>query len=138
MKRDALDAVFSDCVREAADWTCARCSRVFPDRKGKDIHASHFYSRSYNATRWFPDNVSCLCAACHDHLGKHPDDHSDFIRGLLGPVRYGWLRERKARIYRYRDSDKRDMRKHYRDELERMTELRANGCIGPLQLVAYD
>lgn len=138
IKRTSLDAVVSDLIREAFDWTCAHCSRAFPDRKGRDIHASHFYSRQFNSTRFYPDNLTALCATCHDYLGKHPDDHADFIRRLLGPVRYEWLRERKNKIFRYRAEDKKAMRKHYAEELERLRELRADGATGPLGVYSYD
>ena len=39
LKRDPLDAVFSDLVRERADWTCECCGKYFPERKGSGIHA---------------------------------------------------------------------------------------------------
>ena len=65
MKRDATDAAFSDAVREAADWTCQRCGREFPDRKGREAQCSHFYSRKYSSTRWYPDNALLACASCH-------------------------------------------------------------------------
>lgn len=138
MKRDATDAAFSDLIREAYDWTCARCSRHFPDRKGRDIHASHFYSRQFNSTRWFVDNAACLCATCHDFVGKHPDEHTDFFRKLLGPVRYEALKTRQRGIFRYRAADKKAMRKHYAAELERIKALRAEGVTGPVEIVSYD
>lgn len=138
MKRDATDAVFSDLIREAYDWACAHCSREFPDRKGRDIHCSHFYSRVYHSTRWFPDNAVALCATCHDHMGKHPDDHTDFFRRVLGEVRYDWLKRRKGGIYRYRASDKKAMRKLYSEELERVRALRAQGVTGYVEVAAYD
>lgn len=138
MKRDATDAVFSDLIREAYDWTCQRCLRPFPERKGRDVHASHFYSRQFHSTRWFVDNAVCLCATCHDHVGKHPDDHADFFRKHLGPVRYDMLRARKQGIFRYRESDKKAMRKHFAGELERIRALRSEGIFGPVEAVSYD
>jgi hypothetical protein len=138
VKRDALDAVFSDVIREAYDWTCQFTGLVFPDRKGRDVHCSHFYSRTFNSTRWYPDNAVCLSASAHDYLGKHPDEHTDFFRKLLGPVRYDMLRARKQGIYRYRPADKAAMRKHYHGELERIRALRSDGIFGPVEVVAYD
>lgn len=138
MKRDATDAIFSDLIREAYDWTCARCGRQFPDRKGKDVHASHFYSRQFNSTRWFVDNAVCLCATCHDHVGKHPDDHVSLIRMVLGETRYEWLQQRKRLIVRYRASDKKAMRKHYASELARVKALRLDGRTGWVEVAAYD
>lgn len=138
MKRDALDAVFSDLIREAYDWTCAYSGLVFPERKGKDVHCSHFISRAFNSTRWFPDNAVCLSAAAHDYLGKHPDEHTDFFRKLLGPYRYDALKARQRGIYRYRAADKKAMRQHYGSELARIRELRAQGVTGYVEVAAYD
>lgn len=138
MKRDATDAIFSDVIREAYDWTCAYYGTVFPDRKGREVQCSHFKSRGFNSTRWFPDNAVCLSAAAHTYLGRHPDEHTDFIRKHLGPVRYQELCERNRRIYRYRASDKKAMRQHYAAELERIRALRADGVTGYIEVVAYD
>lgn len=138
MKRDATDAIFSDVIRESYDWTCTYSGLVFPDRKGRDVHCSHFISRAFNATRWFPDNACCLSAAAHDYLGKHPDEHTDFFRKLLGPVRYDALKERQRGIYRYREADKKAMRKHYAEELERLKELRRQGETGYIAVIAFD
>jgi hypothetical protein len=138
MKRDALDAVFSDVIREAYDWTCAYSGLVFPDRKGKDVQCSHFKSRGYSSTRWFPDNAVCLSASAHTYLTKHPDEHTDFIRKHLGPVRYEELVQRNRRVYRYRPNDKKAMRQHYAQELKRIRALRSEGVTGPVEVVAYD
>lgn len=138
LKRDSLDAVFSDLVREIWDWTCVRCSRPFPERKGRDVHASHFYSRTFNSTRWFIDNALCLCAACHDHVGKHPDDHTALIKRAIGDVGYEQLRERKQRIVRYRAADKKAMRWHFAQELTRIRQLREGGRIGYVRAANYD
>ena len=138
LKRDSLDALISDLIRESFDWKCARCSKEFPDRKARDCHCSHFYSRQFNSTRWHPNNLTCICATCHDYLGKHPDEHTDFIRALLGPGAYEMLRDRNRQVYRYREADKKAMKKHYRAELERIHALRTEGVTGYISVVSYD
>jgi hypothetical protein len=138
VKRDALDDVFSQCVREAADWTCASCGLEFPDRKGRNAQCSHFYKRKYNSTRWFPDNCVMLCGSCHANYETQPREHTEFFMRTLGPVRMDMLRERWRRIFSYRPKDKAEMRAHYRAELERMLEMRRQGIIGPLEFAAYD
>lgn len=138
IKRDALDAAFSDAVREAADWMCQRCSRPFPERKGQDAHCSHFFSRKFNATRWFPDNAAMLCATCHAIVGDDPHEHATLFRRLLGETRYEWLQQRKRQIVRYRAADKKAMRAHFREQIEAMQEQRLAGVCGVLSLAAYD
>lgn len=138
LKRDALDALFSDAVRESADWLCQRCGKQFPERKGQDIHCSHYFSRKFNATRWFPDNAACLCATCHAVVTDDPDAHYKFFFLHLGQVRYDWLVKRKHEIKRYRANDKKDMRVHFRNELERLRQMRKDGVMGAINLVAWD
>lgn len=138
IKRTSLDDVFSQCIREAADWTCQRCSREFPERKGREFQASHFISRKFNSLRWHPSNVFALCGTCHHEVGSNPAEHTRLARSLLGDGALEMVLERKERICRYRDSDKREMAKHYRSELERLLELRRQGVTGPIELVAYD
>jgi hypothetical protein len=138
VKRDALDDVFSQCIREAADWTCEHSGLVFPDRKSRALHCSHVISRQYHGTRWYPDNCASLSAQWHDYMGKHPIEHAAFTRRRLGDVRYEMLRDRGNRTYTYRPHHKAEMRKHFRDELERMLELRRNGVTGLLSFAAYD
>lgn len=138
IKRSPLDAVFSDVIREAADWTCQYSGLQFPDRKGRDVHCSHFISRANLATRWFPDNATCLSAAAHKRLSENPDEHVAFMRRILGDARYEWLQIRKRQIVRYRASDKKAMQKHFKDELERIRAMRAEGVVGPVEVVPWD
>ncbi|HEX7041600.1 MAG TPA: hypothetical protein VF202_15895 [Trueperaceae bacterium] len=128
----------SDLIRERDDWTCVRCQRQFPDRKGRDVHCSHFYSRQYTSVRWHPDNLLTLCARCHDFVGKDHDEHVRLMLRVLGEVRYEELRTRKRQVYRYRKDDKKAMLSHYRDELFKLKKLREAGATGPLHVVAYD
>lgn len=138
LKRDALDALFSDAVREAADWLCQRCGRPFPERKGQDAHCSHFYSRKFNSTRWHPLNALCLCASCHAIVTDDPAEHYSLYLRVLGEGALTLLRERKEKIVRYRELDKAQMRTHYRGEINRLKQLRREGVIGFVELVAYD
>lgn len=138
IKRTPLDALISDLIREAADWTCERCGLVFPERKSQACHASHYISRSFVSTRYFIDNLSCLCAACHDAVGKDPGEHYRFVFGKLGEVRYDELRQRKQRVMRYRNHDRAAMRAHYKAELARVKDMRSKGVTGLIEVVSYD
>lgn len=149
LKRDALDAAFSDAIRWACDWKCQwvsrndageliQCGMNWPECKGRDAHCSHFKSRGYSSVRWFPDNATLLCAAHHDYAGKNPDEHYEFFRGHLGAVRYDELIRRYRRIYRYRKHDKAEMRAHFEAEVQRIKGLREKGVIGVVELVPWD
>ena len=138
LKRDALDAVFSNLIRERDDWTCQRCQRPYPERKGQGIHCSHIVTRAKHVTRWFPDNAIALCNGCHRHVASDRHEHESLARRLLGDMRYEFLMQRKQEIRRYRASDRKEMKSHYTGELERLRELRRNGAVGPLEVVSWD
>lgn len=139
LKRDFLDAAFSDLIREAHDWICAKCSRQFPNRKGYDAHCSHFVSRGAgNGLRWNIDNACLLCASCHDYLGKRPDEHTAFFRKLIGDTRWGSLQDAKRSIVKLTRQDKKDMAKHFREELKRIQELRMRGICGYIGPVPFE
>lgn len=138
VKRAPLDAVISDLCREMWDWKCCRCGKECPERKGRDFHCSHFFSRVYTSVRYYLDNVFCLCAACHDFVGKNPDEHVALVKRLLGHVRYEELRQRKQRIYRYRKQDRVEMLAHYRAQLKYLRQRRANGERGYLPVASWD
>lgn len=139
MRRDATDDIVSEVIREAADWSCERCSLQFPERKSRALHCSHYFSRAYNVTRYYPDNLSSLCGACHDELGKDPGLHDAFVRNKLGDVRMSELRFRKnTMIVRYKAADKKAIRAHFRGELERIKAQRMAGADGVLSVTAYD
>jgi 5-methylcytosine-specific restriction endonuclease McrA len=138
IKRDATDAAFSDAVREAADWQCQRCQRPFPERKGQDAHCSHFFSRKYLSTRFLPDNATLLCASCHSIVTDDHHEHVKLFERLLGETRYEMLVERKRKLVRYREADKKAIRQHFRAQIEHLKIRRRNGHDGVLPLVSYD
>jgi hypothetical protein len=71
-------------------------------------------------------------------VSKNPDEHVALIKRVLGDTRFEELQWRKRQIYRYRAADKKAMLKHYRDELERLRELRRDGVQGVLSVVPFD
>ncbi len=143
MKRDALDAAFSEAVRERDDWTCNHCGIIDTNAQmgGRPsiMDCSHIISRKYVSTRTYPDNALCICRGCHRKLGDNPPEHARLAKQVLGETRYGMLTDRHANNkIKYSKLDKRDMTKHYRDELKRMRKARLNGRDGLIDLVAWD
>lgn len=154
IKRTPLDAAFSDAVRWSYDWQCQfsewrdgngdtegfwhRCGMNWPECKGQDAHNSHFIGRKHSALRWFPDNCVLMCAHHHAVVTDDPGLHTSFMRRHLGDARYEMLRIRKAEIRRYRARDKKEMLKHFKEELERLKYLRSEGEVGHIPLVSWD
>lgn len=56
LKRDKHDIVFSQLVRERANYECDYCGRQFRHEPSK-LHCSHFKSRRHKSTRYHPFNA---------------------------------------------------------------------------------
>lgn len=141
IKRDALDAVFSDCIRERANYTCQRCQKYYPEGNRRGLDCAHIYGRAAKVTRWHPDNAVCLCRGCHQYFTSHPCEFDAWVRRQLGETRYDMLRERfnnKGQRIKYHDWHKKEMREHYREELKKMRDQRMGGETGALEFTAYD
>lgn len=142
MKRDALDAAFSEAVRERDNWTCQRCGIVDTaaqmGERPSFMDCSHVFSRRYVSTRTYPDNALCLCRGCHRKMGDRPPEHAALCERILGEGRYQRLIERRANsMIKYLKKDKPAMAKHYREEVKRIRSDRAMGVM-PIDLVAWD
>lgn len=140
--RDFLDKAVSDAVR--ASWAmCAHCLMTF-DRQSngswsKNFQNSHYISRGAgSSTRWYPDNLVALCGGCHRFLGNDPDEHTAFIKKILGDVCFESLRERKNKVMKYTKAEKKEMAAHYREETKRIMALRDKGETGYISLVSWD
>lgn len=93
IKRNLTDALFSDVVRELANWVCQRCGGNFEERK--DIFDnSHFYSRRNRSVRFDFENTSAICRGCHIYFGEHPAEHTEFFKKKLGEKGFDALSRR--------------------------------------------
>ncbi len=137
IRREKLDILFSELVREAADWHCQKCMRKCFQGDGI-LDCSHFYGRRHRVTRWHPDNVAAHCKSCHRWLQDRPMEFAAWIRGFLGDVRYDRLRERHRQSVKYTKTDKLEMSRHYRSELTRIRAERMKGATGEFTIVPWD
>lgn len=90
IKTSKADRLFSRYIRANGKWTCARCHWDLADDK-RQLHCSHYHSRSKKSTRFDIDNAAPLCIACHMYMGKNPKDHEEFFRKRLGEERFNLL-----------------------------------------------
>jgi len=133
VKRDKVDIVFSNLVRERANHTCECCGR-----QGR-MEASHFYGRRDRKLRWHPDNASCLCHTCHRRFTENPNEHVAWYETLVGSGVMDMLRERhNDNRIKYSKVDLEDIYKHLKSEYAKMLEVRADGYNGRLEFEAYD
>ncbi len=136
MKRDALDAVFSELVRERANWICEKCDLNLQEYH-RGLHCSHNYGRRNRSVRWWPLNALALCHNCHSWFGDYPYDAMQWLAAKLGPL-MEILRERAHTPRKYTQAEHKDMLVHYRQQLKLLQEARRMGKTGRLDFEGYD
>ena len=130
--RDKYDDLFSDLVRERADWFCENCRRNFRhDPRG--LHCSHLFGRAKQSVRLHPDNAFAHCQDCHEHLGQHPVEFAEFARAKLGQRRYDRLRLMANKPTKFTHYERELRHKHYLGERKRLKALRLAGVIGRIE-----
>ena len=132
------DKVFSQCIRERANWSCERCGKYYPEGSRMGLHNSHYYGRRKAATRFDPDNCNALCYGCHSYFGTARDEYTAFKRKELGDTRFDELTLRGNSTMKRIKSDMDELYAHYKAQLAYMQRLRAEGNVGYLPLVSWD
>ena len=130
VKRDPLDAAFSDLVRERANWCCEACGAYFGPGERQGLHCSHHISRRYNATRWSPLNAAAHCARCHRKFTDNPVEHGMWIVGHIGEQNYRNLKLAAERLTPLKKHDREDIRITLKAQLADMRRQRLNGHTG--------
>ena len=138
VKRTSTDAIFSDLIREAANWHCQAWG--VPVLNGGDwttdcdgpMECAHIHTRRIKILRHDPDNALCLCSRHHRWFSDHPAMWGDFVKEIKGPERIEGLMEKRQTIKV--PSVEKEIRAHYRAELNRIRELREQGEKGVIQI----
>ena len=135
VKIKAADKYFSQCVRERAGWTCERCGSYKPEGQRMGLHCSHYHGRGKWGVRFDPENCESLCYGCHAFLEQHPCEHEKRQREIMGDGGYELLleRARDTSLGRTAKRSEAQIRKHYREELKRMQDLRLQGVTGRIE-----
>jgi len=105
IKIDKADQEFSYFIR-LRDKECRRCgSKVTLNAKGmpNSHHASHYFGRGKESTRFDVENVDTLCFGCHQEWGsKDREGYRVFKLRQLGKTRFDLLTI-QANSYKKRD-----------------------------------
>lgn len=136
MKISAADTNFSKCVREASDWTCLKCKTKY-ERGSQGLHNSHIFSRRHRTIRWSKLNTKALCFSCHQWFGGNPVDSGYWITELFGEGRIQLLRELRDSGIKVPKTEEKEIAKHYRLELKKILEKRAEGQTGFIDFISY-
>ena len=92
--RNKLDKIVSEIVR--ARGYCVRCTRT------EHLQAAHIFSRSNMATRFYLNNILCLCPDCHINFAhKNPILFTEWVKKFLGDEKYEELKVRAASIRKW-------------------------------------
>ena len=107
IKRRQSDILFSKYIRQRDGWRCFRCKKQF-EENAPNLHASHFWGRGKESTRFDPENVDAVCSFCHRYFESNPADYAALKEKQLGKERYNALMVRANATFRKRD-DKMDV-----------------------------
>ena len=88
-----LDKLVSEITRKKGK--CEHC------KKSEKLQTAHIFSRTYNSTRFYPDNLLCLCAGCHWFFHKNPILFGEWVKKYLGKKKYESLKLRKEQIKKW-------------------------------------
>lgn len=139
MKRDALDAVFSDCIRAAANCCEAHGEPMYQGNIecSGGLECAHIHSRRYQIVRHDPLNALSLCSAHHRWYTDHPVFFTEFLRRYLGQEHLDILREKLQSRHKWLKGMKAEARAHYRREYKRIIFLRDEGVTGKIDIVGW-
>src|SRR5690242_20228028 len=113
IKRDALDAVFSDCVRERANWRC-EYTGAGPESQ---LECAHVYGRRKKTDLWHPMNAVCLSHAALRTFTVNPILFAQWGHAKFGPDHMLELARLAAPARKFTARDLAGLRKHYCNEL---------------------
>jgi len=131
MKRDKLDVVFSNLVRERANYICEVCGNNYRYRT-QGLHCSHLWGRRNRSTRWHPENAAAKCFGCHKKLSERPVEFGEWIEKHLGK-RFNFVRRAANTPIKFTKLERDDMCRFYTKELARLQALRKEGIEGRIE-----
>ena len=139
IKITPADQWFAKCVKERADWTCEYSNKYFPEGDRRGIECSHLFSRRHYSIRFDPRNAFAHSTHSHFHLGGNPVLFSRWAEEQLGSGCIERLIEKKndTNLAKLVKKNLKDVAKHYKQEYERMRQLRAEGVTGRIEFAGY-
>lgn len=95
-----LDRVFSLYIRykyadQNGNLTCYTCNKPGTP---KTVHAGHYVSRQYLATRWSEDNVRPQCPGCNLFGNGKPLDFEERLKKDLGEKRVEEMKQSRHQV----------------------------------------
>ena len=137
IKRTPADIAFSNCIREAANWSCERCGTYYPEGHRNGIECSHHHSRGNWGIRFDPLNAECLCTGCHFLVGGTEQRRKEVLTEDEQEILFEKMRDTQLGKESRKTKGKGEIAKHYREQLRIMEKQREYGNIMKLRFIGY-
>jgi hypothetical protein len=108
--KDALDVVTSLLVR-ARDGHCVTCGTT------EDLQCSHYFKRTFLATRWNLTNCNAQCAKENEAHNRNPFKYRAYMMSMIGEDGLDELFKLRNSVWRPSDEDLRALLEDYRGQL---------------------
>lgn len=117
IKRDSLDALFSDYIRLRDRYICQRCLK-YHEPPTRAIHCAHIFSRRHKGLRWDEENAIALCHGCHAYFTGYPLYFAMWIKERIGKTQYETLMFRSRKPTKYTAFDREQIRLGLKEKLD--------------------
>lgn len=113
-----LDKTFSLFIRQRDNFTCFTCGNS--KQTGKMIHAGHFASRQFNATRYDEKNVHAQCYACNMFYNGRPHEYAVKLQEVYGDGIIKELRDKAREIKQWSVPELLDLIAIYKEKIKEL------------------
>lgn len=134
IRRDRLDKIFSDLVRERAGWRC-EYSGTGPD---SHLECAHIYGRRKKSVRWHPLNAVCLSHAMHRYFTENPMAFANWLRSRMDPDTVHALAKLANTPRKFTPRQIEGLYHHYLAEFARLEQARSAGRGGRIEFMFPD
>ncbi len=137
VKITPADKAFSRCVRIRVNWKCERCGNQFYPPATGGLDCSHHHGRAAWGVRLDPLNAEALCYGCHSHVGGTQERREEVLTDQEIDILYEKKRDTNLGKEYRKTKGVGLIAKHYREEFNRMQELRDQGETGRIEFIGY-
>ena len=119
IKKKKLDVIFSQLVRERANFICEACA-TNKRLEQSTLDCAHIFSRRNLSLRFHPKGAVSLCRGCHMFYTENPFDWSDWCRDHFGGDLLAELRLVSNQTVKWTKKQREEIYDHYKQELRIM------------------
>ena len=121
VRRKKLDIIFSNLVRERANWYC-QASSVNKRHEPGTLDCAHIMGRRSVRLRWDPRNAVALARKEHIYFTEHPFDWRDWCVDQFGEERIDELRLLSNGHVKWTPKQREEIYQHYKLEYDKMLQ----------------